>query len=268
MIRLAVFDIDGTLIPHETHCIAPETAAAINQLKRWGVRIAIASGRQWQTLHQEIRALEFDYYILSNGSYIMDTEGNVVLQQQIDAQTVESLTKDFLDRNYPLTLRYVTGNVSVNPNRDVLEYSAQFFSPEQLKHAQEELDKHANEDRTGQLPVACMGHIEVADKAYFDEKYPQLQFMLTGRNLLCDINKAGVSKATGMAEICAYLGIAMCDTIAFGDDGNDVEFVRDAGIGVAMGNAVPAVLGAADYITDRCENLGVVKALKHFKLLD
>ena len=85
---------------------------------------------------------------------------------------------------------------------------------------------------------------------------------------MCDINPAGISKATGLHRICQLLSIDISETIAFGDDRNDVEMIEAAGIGVAVGNGIRAVQEAADYITDTCENLGVVKALKHFGLLD
>ena len=54
---------------------------------------------------------------------------------------------------------------------------------------------------------------------------------------------------------------------SFGDDRNDLEMIREAGIGVAMGNAIDIVKETADHVTDSCENLGVVKALHHFGLL-
>ena len=63
-------------------------------------------------------------------------------------------------------------------------------------------------------------------------------------------------------------GIPMEETIAFGDDRNDLEMIREAGIGVAMGNAIDIVKETADHVTDSCENLGVVKALYHFGLTD
>ena len=55
MIRLAVFDIDRTLIPPELGHMAPETVAAIRQLQRRGIRTAIASGRMLHLLPDELK---------------------------------------------------------------------------------------------------------------------------------------------------------------------------------------------------------------------
>lgn len=266
MIRLAVFDIDGTLKSSVDHTIAQETIDAIGCLKQQGIKVVIASGRQFQNLQPELRALNFDYYILSNGSYITDSTGEVLYQHEIDADTIAALTRDFIARNQPLELRFVTGYASANPNHSIMSYLAQIFSKEQI-----EKDQQAAVDAAsvrGGLPLACVGHIEPEDEAYFVKAYPQLHFIMIFGGLLCDINKAGVNKASGLAEICAYLGIDIQDTIAFGDDINDVELIHAAGIGVAMGNAVPEVREVADYITDRSEDLGVVKGLMHFGLLE
>ena len=115
--------------------------------------------------------------------------------------------------------------------------------------------------------MSCVGYIPVDKAEFFEKKYPQLQFIKIFGGPLCDINKAGVSKATGLEKVCSMMGIDMGEVIAFGDDMNDVEMIAAAGIGVAMGDAIEEVKSAADYITDTCDNLGVLKGLRHFDLL-
>ena len=55
--------------------------------------------------------------------------------------------------------------------------------------------------------------------------------------------------------------------MAFGDGGNDVEMIEYAGIGVAMGNALPDVRKHADYVTSTVDEDGIVAALRHFRIL-
>ena len=59
-------------------------------------------------------------------------------------------------------------------------------------------------------------------------------------------------------------GIAPEDSIAFGDGGNDASMLRMCGIGVAMGNASPDAIAAADYVTDDVDHDGIARALDHF----
>ncbi len=61
-----------------------------------------------------------------------------------------------------------------------------------------------------------------------------------------DIAPQGVNKATALAEITAGLGIPAADVLAFGDGRNDLEMLRWAGRGVAIGDAPPEVQAAAD----------------------
>ena len=73
-----------------------------------------------------------------------------------------------------------------------------------------------------------------------------------------------------MAGIKRYLeltGIKREEIIAFGDAENDLDMLRFAGIGVAMGNGAEEVKAAADYVTADIDDDGIEKALKHFQLI-
>ena len=66
---------------------------------------------------------------------------------------------------------------------------------------------------------------------------------------LVEMSLPGVTKATGLAEVARDLGVDAADVVAFGDMPNDLEMLRWAGHGVAMGNAHPALLDVADEVT-------------------
>jgi hypothetical protein len=66
---------------------------------------------------------------------------------------------------------------------------------------------------------------------------------------LVEISAPGVTKATGLAEVAAAVGVSASDVVAFGDMPNDLEMLRWAGHGVAMGNAHPALREVADEVT-------------------
>lgn len=64
-----------------------------------------------------------------------------------------------------------------------------------------------------------------------------------------------------------YLGLNIDETMAFGDGGNDISIVREAGTGVAMGNAGDNLKQVADYITTHVDEDGVKNALLHFGVI-
>ena len=65
-----------------------------------------------------------------------------------------------------------------------------------------------------------------------------------------DLSPVGVSKASGLQHVCDALGLAAADVLAIGDGRNDIEMLRWAGRGVAMGQSVDEVKAAADDVTD------------------
>ena len=82
-----------------------------------------------------------------------------------------------------------------------------------------------------------------------------------------DITPRGGSKRVGIEKMLAHFGIPASDTMAFGDGGNDIEMLRFAGVGVAMGNAGEEVRLAADYVTDDVDHDGIQNALRRFGVI-
>ena len=79
---------------------------------------------------------------------------------------------------------------------------------------------------------------------------------------LLEMSAAGVSKGSGLAALCARRGIAAADVVAFGDMPNDLPMLSWAGRGVAVANAHPDVLAAADEVTTANEQSGVAAVLE------
>ena len=76
-----------------------------------------------------------------------------------------------------------------------------------------------------------------------------------------DLTPVGVSKASGLEHVCTELGLTAADVLAIGDGRNDIEMLRWAGRGVAMGQAVEVVREAADHVTDTVFDDGVAVEL-------
>jgi HAD superfamily hydrolase (TIGR01484 family) len=76
-----------------------------------------------------------------------------------------------------------------------------------------------------------------------------------------EVNPIGITKASGLEQVCEMLGISMSEVVAMGDSLNDIAMIRAAGLGVAMGNAQEAVKREADWITLSNEENGVARAI-------
>jgi hypothetical protein len=73
-----------------------------------------------------------------------------------------------------------------------------------------------------------------------------------------------VSKAEGLKRVARRLKVLRRDTIAIGDADNDVDMLRRAGLGIAMGNAMPSVRAVAAWVAPPVDQDGVAVALSRF----
>ena len=81
-----------------------------------------------------------------------------------------------------------------------------------------------------------------------------------------EINAAAANKGQALLALAAHLGLRPEQTMAFGDGLNDVTMLRDAGIGVAMGNASDELKALADCTTASCDEDGVAQTIEQFLL--
>jgi len=81
-----------------------------------------------------------------------------------------------------------------------------------------------------------------------------------------EINAAAANKGQALLALAAHLGLRPEQTMAFGDGLNDVTMLRDAGIGVAMGNASDELKALADLTTASCDEDGVAQTIEQFLL--
>ena len=81
-----------------------------------------------------------------------------------------------------------------------------------------------------------------------------------------EVNSSAATKGQGLAALCSLLGIRPEEVLAFGDDRNDADMIRFAGVGVAMENAIEELRAAADWVTASNAGAGVARGIEHFVL--
>lgn len=118
------------------------------------------------------------------------------------------------------------------------------------------------------MPVRTLVYIGGPEGAReLEAHFPEFKFPMFSGNMGADVVEQEASKAEGLKRLCQYYGIGLGQTIAFGDSMNDYEIVREAGIGIAMGNSVEELKAVADYVTDDIDRDGVWKACRQLGLI-
>lgn len=273
-IAIAAFDLDGTLLDSAKR-LSPGNRAALEAAAAAGVEIVPATGRFWDGIPEEVRALPFVRYgITMNGAQVWDArEGVSVARSEIPvAAALEAMRfADGLDVVYDC-YRDGAGWMTA-----AMQERAEEFAPDApyLKMIREQRspvpdlkENVASEGRDVQkMIVWCRrGTPSGPVREAFAARFPGLSFSSSTPNNV-EINLAGTDKGKALLELCDHLGAPRSASLAAGDGLNDLSMVRAAGVGVAMGNAVAEVKAAADWIAPGNDEDGVAAALRRFVLI-
>ena len=257
-IKLIASDLDGTLL-HLNKEVTPRTTAAIRAAFEAGLVVVAATGRQVTQVPEPVLASGIRYIVASNGAIGVDLADGTILFERLLAPQVAAAI-----------VAHLTAEL------EGVRFSA----------VRDGGARHAAEPGYLDLvkPVERKQWIELIEPASLAEVVAQPTLKLTVRHptlsaddLLAvmdasgltgfhattsgapflEIQGAGVTKATGVARLCGLLGFDASEVMSAGDARNDVELLEWAAFGVAMGNAVPAAIAAADWTTTRNDEDGL-----------
>ena len=251
------FDIDGTLVSFKTHEIPASTIFALTHAKANGSRVYIATGRP-PIILTNLGAIEhlIDGYITTNGALCFVGD-HLVCCQPIPMQDVMTCVLDAQEKGYSLIVVGRKDVAVLDPKGDVDRIFRQML-------AVKNLDKASPLDEVLQQDILQLTPFFPAD--YEPQLLARMTQCVSGRwhPEFTDITANGADKGKGIQAIARHEGFDPSRTIAFGDGGNDTSMILQAGIGVAMGNAIDALKQQADYITTSVDEDGILNALHHF----
>ena len=254
------FDIDGTLVSFKTHRIPESTVRALTLARQNGSQVYIATGRP-PLIISNLGQIEhlLDGYITTNGAlcYI----GNeIVLYQPISKTDVNTCVQDSINKRYGLIVVGRDKVAVLDPTGDVDRIFRLYLDVKEFNEPSP-LEEVLKQDIL-QL-TAFVG----AD--YETNLLSRMPDCISGRwhPEFTDITANGADKGKGIMAIAAHKGFDPTQTIAFGDGGNDLSMIIQAGTGVAMANATDTLKLHADYITDSVDEDGILNALRHFNVI-
>ncbi len=250
---LVALDIDGTIVNHDA--VMPDRVRdAVRQVVDAGVPVVLATGRAWhatRTVFDQL-GLPAGPSIASNGAVIVNyPPQDIVKAITFDPSEVIARVEEFapgtliaveeIGRGYRLSGHFpggdLTGEMMIE---DVVQLSSRPVTRVILR----------DPERSDEDFIQLAEHLGLRGVTYF-----------VGWSAWLDIAPEGVNKATALADIATGLGIEAADVLALGDGRNDIEMLSWAGRGVAIGDAPLEVRQAANFVTGRFSEGGMVTEL-------
>jgi len=280
--RLLVLDVDGT-VTNSRHEVTTATCEAVDRIRAAGIRVVLATGRRYRdTLPVATRLGISGPLITASGALVKRTTDHATLARAefepgvlagvvatiVAAGHEPVLYSDSFAEGFDFHCRSL--DVSGTPERGASSQSTPLLSglAEYLARnrelAQVVPDLHASVP-PGVFAGFAMGQhgamLDLEHSLY--ASFPSQLSLHTIRSprylhWMCEIAPAGVTKWTGIMALAKEWGIRAEEICAVGDDVNDLPMIRGAGLGIAMGNAQPEVLAAADRVVGRQDENGLV----------
>ncbi|RAV05035.1 Cof-type HAD-IIB family hydrolase [Paenibacillus sp. YN15] len=243
--KLLALDMDGTVL-NAAHEITDTTCQWIGQAVASGITVMFATGREVQSIEGYIRKLGLNSPLVTvNGSEVWSAPGQIMMRHVLQDEWIAELYALASGRHcrywaYTVNDVFTTRNWPEHVRRPAddpwLKFGLHSDDPAVLADIRDILAKTCRYELTNSSP----------------------------RNI--EVNPLGINKASGLREVCRLLGIRMEEVAACGDSLNDLEMIRAAGLGIAMGNAQEAVKQAADAVTGTNEEDGVAQAIRTYLL--
>ena len=266
---LIACDVDGTLVGDDEK-ITPRTRKAVQAAVEAGAQFVLATGRPPRWIPPVVEELGFaPMAVCANGAVIYDPATDRVLSARTLSVAALAELAEIATRVIP-----GAGLAVERVGRSAHDAATpQFVSSPGYEHAWLNPDNTevSIEDLLSAPAIKLLvrkAGARSADLAAELAKHVGIEGDITysTNNGLIEIVPVGITKATGIAEVARPQGITDDQVIAFGDMPNDVPMLLSAGHGVAMGNAHPDAIAAADEVTTPNTDDGVARVLERLWL--
>ncbi len=263
--RLVALDVDGTILAGDHTLHAPVTAA-IRAAQAQGVQVCLATGKLFVSLRELVTA--FDLHgpqITCNGAAICDApSGRLIASFPLTAAEVARSRAALAEYAPDVPLAWYTPDAiyTTAPPGELDVLLAHYHEPP--------LRRVASFDAGLPPPVKLLS---AAPPARLDALRAQIEPRLAGQVRVVrtavdflECMRLDTTKGTALQTVCQTLHLDRAQTLAIGDSENDIPLIQAAGMGIAMGNAIPELRALAQATTRTNDDDGVAHALRDWVL--
>lgn len=259
MIRLIATDIDGTLVKESTSKIYPELLHAIRRWTDAGNYFCVASGRQYYSIRNMFDEVsDRIIYLAENGAHVRYKDENILVKK-MQRKYVEGIMKQL--RTYygqcETVVSSVDGSLLETENQEFLDF---FEKGYRNKYR---IVEDVLKENTDILKIAIYrkGSIrDLGENILIPAWQDKVKTCMAGEEWV-DFMDASVDKGNALGVIQQYFGIGREETMAFGDNDNDIGLLRAAEESYAVENARDSVKAQAKHICPSYQEKGVYQII-------
>ena len=257
-VKYFFFDYDGTLAIPRTRTIPQDTLDVLDQLRKKGHVVALATGRMQCNALDYISSAGISN-LVADGGYSVTIDGTLTWMSPLDLE----MCKDFLHRldaaDIPWAVQTENILTRYTPNPRFESLSEDYYVATQL------VPDLRIEDLTQVLKIYLPCTLEQEGQwtreGLFDG-VPAIRYNSTS------VFIEPMDKQLGIKRMLDHFGAPYQDAVVFGDGLNDISMFIPEWTSIAMGNAHPRLKELADYVTDDCDKGGIANACRHFGWID
>lgn len=267
-IKLIAIDLDGTLL-NENRQISQADFEALHYAHKKGAKIVLCTGRPYLAMKDFVEQIGLntkdDFVITYNGGQVhAANDGSVVVGHTLSKKDVLEWYYQLKSIGLPISI--IDQTTIYEPIADHTTVKSDYIERTSTNLPSEVLDfNQIHDDHVfNKFVVSTSPEILDSKIALIEERLLQSYSVFKSRPFLLEIVAKGVNKGNTLKELGQKLNIQPSEMMAIGDQENDLSMINLAGVGVAMGNAIPKVKKQADFVTLDNENAGVCFAIHHF----
>jgi len=283
MKKLIAIDLDGTLLSSNID-ISPENVKAIQAAQDAGHIVMICSGRAPEDIKNVLNKTPLQCPVAGSNGTMVIADGKLLSQISIQKETVATVANILNKKEYPFKI-YTNKGIFVVSTWSERMHSFLDNNKDVLNHLTEKEYKLMTEQPKETESIKIFEDLEevlkvegITIQKFFiptisgkEELIASLQHLegisiTTSGPFNIEIMDTNGHKGNGIRVMAEYFNIPIEDTVAIGDNFNDVPMLETAGLSVAMGNADPTVKEMADVVTLTNNEHGVAHAIEKYIL--
>lgn len=264
--RLVALDLDGTVMGHDL-VIPPAVIAAVAAARAAGVHVTLATGRMFGATLPFARQLGITAPLICyQGALIRDpATDEVLLATNMPGDAAAEAVQMLLDRDI-FVLAYVDERLHIAERRAELDQYLSLHPEGAEIVVADDLPAAVRAAAPTKLLFIAAPPVVTVELDRLAAHFGDRLMVTRSHQLYGELAAPGISKGLALAALAAHLGVPQAATLAVGDQENDLAMLAWAGLGLAIGNATPAVRAAAAATIPPVQEAGVAWAIRRYVL--